>query len=198
MNLTWKLYILQVQGACSWIPNILNPGHCLQCPHKAGGWNWQCLDKSAGQTPSSSSPLQRNARNRHSKYATIDSLSFFSVFISLYGNWDTPSTWDWGAKSSEGSAQWAFTANWATEKCRIISLPKGETSWPKRVSNPGPLGTGSYALPLRHTGSTRGARKYCERRRLSRPPPLTTGLSGPNRFLANYSRRWINNKFFIN
>ena len=28
--------------------------------------------------------------------------------------------------------------------------------WPKRVSNPGPLGSESYALPLRHTGSALG------------------------------------------
>ena len=32
-------------------------------------------------------------------------------------------------------------------------MPKGKTSWPKRVSNPGPLGPESYPLPLRHTGS---------------------------------------------
>ena len=30
---------------------------------------------------------------------------------------------------------------------------KAETSWPKRVSNPGLLGPESYALPLRHTDS---------------------------------------------
>ena len=36
----------------------------------------------------------------------------------------------------------------------IISLPKGKTSWHKQVSNPGPLGPESYALPLRHTGWT--------------------------------------------
>ena len=35
----------------------------------------------------------------------------------------------------------------------INFLSRGKTIWPKRVSNPRPLSPGSYALPLRHTGS---------------------------------------------
>ena len=35
----------------------------------------------------------------------------------------------------------------------IDFLAQGKTSGPMRLSNPGPFGPESYALPLRHTGS---------------------------------------------
>ena len=38
------------------------------------------------------------------------------------------------ANSGEGSTQWAFLANLAAKKCRLIPLSH---SWAKRVSNPG-------------------------------------------------------------
>ena len=50
--------------------------------------------------------------------------------------------------------KWAISAKCATWQCRYIFLPKKKSYLAKRVSNPGPLGPESYALPLWHTGST--------------------------------------------